>query len=219
MCKDCTNPFQSLEHCVACHSRDWAKHYRDAWLWGIICGWEEEAFDEIIKQHNWQGKTAKRLKHLRKEFVKTKEHYKIIKDLIKLLDVYENRKGLISNQGQALDGYTALAEFVNIATKAKEIDNCEDSDEFRTLTKFDCAYCEGTGEIDGSSYPTPDYESDETCLWCGGTGIMPNYEKVRQVDDKEQYLSSLETMIKNLKNLDGKELEQAIVELNFIVDL
>lgn len=41
-------PIESLESCVACHSRDWSVHHRDAWLWGIICGWGN-AWDEIEK--------------------------------------------------------------------------------------------------------------------------------------------------------------------------
>lgn len=43
----------------------------------------------------------------------------IIKQLIRVLDAYEGKTSLISNQGQALDGYSALANFVEIARKAK----------------------------------------------------------------------------------------------------
>jgi hypothetical protein len=44
----------------------------------------------------------------------------IIKKLIEILNLYENKTPLISNQGQVLDGYSALAEFINIAKEARE---------------------------------------------------------------------------------------------------
>lgn len=44
----------------------------------------------------------------------------IVEDLIRILNAYENGKDLISNQGQALDGFSALAEFVGLATKARK---------------------------------------------------------------------------------------------------
>lgn len=43
----------------------------------------------------------------------------IIEKLVEILDAYENQDALISNQGQALDGYSALANFVELAKKAK----------------------------------------------------------------------------------------------------
>jgi len=45
---------------------------------------------------------------------------KIIDDLINILDIYNGSKELISNQGQPLDGYSALANFIRIAEKSKE---------------------------------------------------------------------------------------------------
>lgn len=44
----------------------------------------------------------------------------IIKQLIFILDCYEGQRPLLSNQGQALDGYSALAAFVSLAEKAKK---------------------------------------------------------------------------------------------------
>lgn len=42
-------------------------------------------------------------------------------ELVEVLDAYEGKKELVSNQGQALDGFSALAEFVCIARKAREL--------------------------------------------------------------------------------------------------
>lgn len=44
---------------------------------------------------------------------------KILKQLINILDAYENKDTLTGNQGQALDGYSALANFISIAEKAR----------------------------------------------------------------------------------------------------
>ena len=43
----------------------------------------------------------------------------ICERLVWILDAMENKTVLISNQGQALDGYSALAEFVAVAKKAR----------------------------------------------------------------------------------------------------
>lgn len=43
----------------------------------------------------------------------------IIRELIAVLDAYENPHPYLSNQGQCLDGYSALANFLAIAKKAK----------------------------------------------------------------------------------------------------
>lgn len=68
-------PIESLESCVACHSRDWSVHYRDAWLWGIVCGWGD-AWDEIAEKHHWEGEPIERLKMLHREFAKLRKNKK-----------------------------------------------------------------------------------------------------------------------------------------------
>lgn len=44
----------------------------------------------------------------------------IIKKLVRVLDAYDGGEELISNQGQAMDGFSALANFVSVARKAKK---------------------------------------------------------------------------------------------------
>lgn len=41
--------------------------------------------------------------------------------LVRVLNAYEGGDALISNQGQALDGYSALANFVSIARRASDL--------------------------------------------------------------------------------------------------
>ena len=45
----------------------------------------------------------------------------ILTNLVKILDAYEGKSELFSCQGQGMDGYSALAEFVNLAKEAKKI--------------------------------------------------------------------------------------------------
>lgn len=54
------------------------------------------------------------------------EPERYVEELIKILAAYEGKKILISCQGQAMDGYTALANFVDLARRARDsggIDN------------------------------------------------------------------------------------------------
>lgn len=74
-------PLDSLESTLAFDSRDWSLSKRDAWIYGIICGWENEdplegeteddAVNEICEKH---GFDKKRLKQLRKNYLKLKEY-------------------------------------------------------------------------------------------------------------------------------------------------
>ena len=64
------NIFESLGNCVAFHCRDWSADKRDAWIFGIVCGWDDEAMAEIAKKHRWQPIAVARLKRLRAQFEK-----------------------------------------------------------------------------------------------------------------------------------------------------
>ena len=58
---------------------------------------------------------------LKKKIKELKRGWKIIIDLIAVLNAYEGGVETISNQGQAMDGYSALANFVSVAKRAKEL--------------------------------------------------------------------------------------------------
>lgn len=45
----------------------------------------------------------------------------ICRDLVSVLDAYDGQKPLVSCQGQAMDGYSALANFVDIAKSARAV--------------------------------------------------------------------------------------------------
>ena len=49
------------------------------------------------------------------------EMLKIITSLVRILDAYKGHQSLVSCQGQGMDGYSALANFVNVAEEAKSL--------------------------------------------------------------------------------------------------
>lgn len=64
------NIFDSLNDCIVFHVRDWAADKRDAWLWGIICGWDDESIAEVQAKHGWSDHATARLKRLRAQWVR-----------------------------------------------------------------------------------------------------------------------------------------------------
>ena len=49
----------------------------------------------------------------------------LIRELIRILDAYEGSSPQFSNQGQALDGYSALANFIALAEAARQFGDTE----------------------------------------------------------------------------------------------
>jgi hypothetical protein len=66
------NPFDSLETTIATHSRDWSSGEKDAWVYGIVCGWGN-AISDVQEMHGWSDETVARLKRLRAEFERMAE--------------------------------------------------------------------------------------------------------------------------------------------------
>lgn len=58
------NPFESLHFVIACSSRDWSKTRDDAWLYGIICGWDDNSIAELAPRWEWSEDDVARLKRL-----------------------------------------------------------------------------------------------------------------------------------------------------------
>lgn len=56
---------QSAGRCLAFHPRDWAVDHRDAWLWGIVCGWPSEAMDECAAKFGWSDSDVADLRAMR----------------------------------------------------------------------------------------------------------------------------------------------------------
>lgn len=63
-----TDPFESLKTAISCHSRDWSTHARDAWIYGIVLGWDDEAIAELRARHGWDDDAVTRLRQLHETF-------------------------------------------------------------------------------------------------------------------------------------------------------
>jgi hypothetical protein len=59
---------ESLNSCLVHHVRDWAANKRDAWIWGIIVGWDDESMPDFKRDFGWDDEAIARLGRLRKQF-------------------------------------------------------------------------------------------------------------------------------------------------------
>lgn len=62
------DPIASIENTLAFDSRDWSTDKRDAWLWGVVFGWDE-AMEQVAKMHKWTPETVERLGQLHRQWV------------------------------------------------------------------------------------------------------------------------------------------------------
>ena len=63
----------SLRETVIFAPRDWALNKSDAWIYGIVCGWDDgedglEAMREVATEHGWSADDVARLKRLHAQF-------------------------------------------------------------------------------------------------------------------------------------------------------
>lgn len=61
------DPLESLQAAVSLDPKDWSAKPRDAWVYGIICGWES-GLDEVAAIHCWTAEDVARLRRLRQKF-------------------------------------------------------------------------------------------------------------------------------------------------------
>lgn len=47
------------------HPRDWSLDHRDAWLWGVVIGWDDASLAELATTHGWSEKTVDKLRECR----------------------------------------------------------------------------------------------------------------------------------------------------------
>lgn len=69
------DPLDSIYTTIAFSSRDMSACKRDAWIYGIVLGWDE-SIKEIAEKHNWSEETIKRLKTLHDNFNKLEKQSK-----------------------------------------------------------------------------------------------------------------------------------------------
>lgn len=54
----------SLRTVIATSSRDWSSTPGDAWIWGVVLGWDEPALAEVAAQHGWDEAACARLRRM-----------------------------------------------------------------------------------------------------------------------------------------------------------
>ena len=71
------NAFESIECAIAFHPRDWSEYRRDAWIYAIVFGWEDdESWEELYEKHGWDDEDRKRAEMLHEQWEKAKEMMK-----------------------------------------------------------------------------------------------------------------------------------------------
>jgi hypothetical protein len=56
---------------MAFATKDWSTDKRDAWLYGIICGWDDkESMEQMQDLHGWSDESCERLNKLHENFDK-----------------------------------------------------------------------------------------------------------------------------------------------------
>lgn len=63
------NPLDSLAEVLSFSPRDWGQSSDLAWVYGIVCGWSEDAMSEIGEKFNWGDGEITKLKILHAAFV------------------------------------------------------------------------------------------------------------------------------------------------------
>jgi len=65
-------PFDDLESVLALSPKDWSIDKNDAWIYGIVLGWDDDSLKELKNTFRWDADTVDRLKALHEAFVKLK---------------------------------------------------------------------------------------------------------------------------------------------------
>jgi hypothetical protein len=70
-----TNPLEALHDSVAFSSMDWGEARDVAWIYGIVCGWDEDddpeeagAMRELATEFGWSDEQVARLRALHANF-------------------------------------------------------------------------------------------------------------------------------------------------------
>ena len=64
------NPLQSLTTALTCTSKDMSLDKLDAYLYGIIVGWEDSSYAELKVRHGWSDETIEYQKRLNQNYIK-----------------------------------------------------------------------------------------------------------------------------------------------------
>lgn len=63
------DPKESLHNVIVFHPRDWGKDKGDAWIYGIVIGWDAASLAELEVRHGWKPEDIARLSRLHSAFI------------------------------------------------------------------------------------------------------------------------------------------------------
>ena len=61
---------KSIADAMAFSSRDWSIDRRDAWIYGIVLGWDDASYEVLKKKHKWTDSEVERNKLLYESYNK-----------------------------------------------------------------------------------------------------------------------------------------------------
>ncbi len=67
-------PIENIDLSLAYDARDWSANTLDAWIYGIVVGWDDEAIEELKLKFEWEDETVTRLKALHEACNDLREH-------------------------------------------------------------------------------------------------------------------------------------------------
>lgn len=64
------NPLDSLRRTMLFHVNGWDSNFRDAWMYGIVVGydWENDYFKEVCERWKWTKEEAENLRKLHEKY-------------------------------------------------------------------------------------------------------------------------------------------------------
>ena len=65
-----TNPLQALTEAFGRTSKDMGEDKLDAFLYGVIMGWEDESYEQLREKHNWSDENIKIQKMWHQNYIK-----------------------------------------------------------------------------------------------------------------------------------------------------
>ena len=71
--KNPDNPLESISYAMAFSVHDWSIEKRDAWIYGVILGWDDVSMKELQQKFDWPDSEYQRLNRMHERFVAMQE--------------------------------------------------------------------------------------------------------------------------------------------------
>lgn len=63
-------PLENIHDVLSFSSKDWSTASEDAWLWGIVCGWDDGVLAELQDKYGWPDSYVVNLKEFHRSYKK-----------------------------------------------------------------------------------------------------------------------------------------------------